>query len=202
MQLGIDEDGTLNYGWSPDGRRGGHTVVGTAQPCSWPGVEREEIKGYVWSRIASYIHQAPQVDFNPAVPWGMAGIETFARLAVPPPWGFSSTSPYTGKSLRAQVQVDRVRFNWDDGPRQVFGLSDFSRFTGYPNGVARHTYQTKTCHRPDRRCHQGRDSYRIRTAFRWSGWYEVAGAHRTLRIPDTRSDTEYPVRETVSLVVG
>ncbi len=202
VRLGIDENGVLEYGWSPDGRRGGHSVVGTAQPCSWPKVEREEIEGYVWSRIKSYVHQSPQVIFNPAVPWGMVGIETFAALMVPPPWEFSSVSPYTGASLTAEVRVARVWLDWDDGPRQVFGPSEFPRFTGYPDGVARHTYQTKTCRRPGRRCREESGFYRIRTTFRWSGWFEVGGLRKSLRIPDTRSDHQYPVSETVSLVVG
>ncbi len=202
VQLGYDDQGALLYGWSPDGRRGGHRVIGTAQPCSWPSVEWEEIEGYVWSRIGSYVHQSPQVSFDPPVPWGMAGIETFAALAVPVPWTFSSTSPYTGSSLRAEVRVEQVRFDWDDGPRQVFGPSDFGGFIGYPNGVAGHTYQTKSCRAPGPRCRDKRGPYRIRTTLRWSGGYAVAGVRKGLRISDTFSDTEYSVRETLSLVVG
>ena len=202
VALGLDDQGNIEYGWSPDGNPGGHTKVGTAQPCSWPTVEEEEIEGYVWSKIGNYVHQAPQVTFDPPVPWGMAGIETFAALEVPIPWSFSSVSPYTGRSLHAEVQVERVRFDWDDGPRQTFGPSGYAKFTGYPDGLARHTYQTKTCESPGRRCRTTPGDYRIRVVFNWSGWYEVGGVGKTLRIPDTFSDTGYPVRETVSLVVG
>lgn len=201
VHLGYDDHGRLEYGWSPDGRSGGHTVIGTAEPCSWPEVEGEEIEGYVWSRIESYVHQSPQVSFDPPVPWGMAGIETFAALAVPAPWAFSSTSPYTGASLRAGVGVERVRFDWDDGPRQVFGPSDYPGFTGFPDGIARHTYQTKSCRAPGRRCREAAGDYRIRTAFIWSGWYELGVRRNALTIPNTSSRTDYPVREMVSLVV-
>ena len=202
VHLGYDQNGNLDYGWSPDGSPGGHTVIGTAPPCSWPGVEREEIEGYVWSRIGTYAHQVPRVAFDPPVPRGMAGIETFGVLAVPGPWMFSSTSPYTGRSLRAGVEVERVGFDWDDGPAQMFGPSDFPGFTGYPHGTARHTYQTKTCESPGPRCREKTGPYRIRTSFRWSGWYELADVEKSLRIPDTFADTAYPVREIVSLIVG
>ncbi|MDE0230950.1 MAG: hypothetical protein OXI56_07855 [bacterium] len=31
-----------------------------ARRCSWIGLEREEIEGYVWSEIGDYTHQAPR----------------------------------------------------------------------------------------------------------------------------------------------
>lgn len=202
VNLGYDDAGNLEYGWSPSGAPGGHNVIGTAPPCSWPTVEREEIEGYVWRRIGNYTHQAPQVSFDPPVPWGVTGIETFAALVVPAPWTFSSTSPYTGNSLEAQVWVDRVRLDWDDGPRQVFDPADFSGFTGHPDGVASHTYQTKSCQGEGRRCRDKKGPYRVKAAFVWSGWYEVAGDRKTLTIPRTSSFTDYPVKEIISLVVG
>ncbi len=202
VYLELEDDGRLTYGWSPDGRPGGHTVIGTAASCSWRGVEREEIEGYVWSEIGTYAHQSPQVSFDPPVPRGLVGIETFAALSVPAPWRYSSTSPYTGRSLSAQVGVRQVKIDWDDGPRQVYSGGDLLRLTGYPDGVASHTYQTKSCNVTGRRCRQEIGAYRIDTAFVWSGWYRLAGRRKTLRIPNTSSSTDYPVTELIPLVVG
>ena len=200
--LELHEDGDLTYGWSPDGRPGGHRVVGTARRCSWPGVEREEIEGYVWSQIGDYTHQAPQVSFNPSSPRGLVGIETFAALSTPAAWTYTSTSPYTGRSLRAEVKVRQVRIDWDDGPAQVFGEALYSRLRGYPDGVASHTYQTKSCEEDGPRCRTGIGAYEIATTFVWSGWYAVGSEMKTLRIPNTSSTDDYPVTELISLVVG
>ena len=202
VYLELEDDGRLTYGWSPDGRPGGHTVIGTASPCSWRRVEREEIEGYVWSEIGDYAHQSPLVSFDPPVPRGMVGIETFAALGTPAPWLYSSTSPYTGTSLRAEVRVRRVRIDWDDGPREVFSGGDLLLLTGYPNGVASHIYQTKSCSVPGRRCRQEVGAYRVETFFVWSGWYRLGDRRKTLRIPNTSSAANYPVTELIPLVVG
>ena len=200
--LELHEDGDVTYGWSPDGRPGGHRVVGTARRCSWPRVEREEIEGYVWSEIGDYVHQTPQVSFDPPYSRGLVGVETFAALSTPVPWTYSSTSPYTGRSLRAEVRVRQVRIDWDDGPVSVFGESLHPWLTGYPDGAASHTYQTKTCEEDGPRCRTQTGPYEIATSFVWSGWFAVAGSRRTLRIPNTSSTQDYPVKELVSLVVG
>ncbi len=202
VRLDYTEDGQLEYGWSPDGRPGGHTVIGTARPCSWTRVEAEEIEGYVWSRIGAYTHQSPQVSLDPPVSRGMVGIETFAALDVPSPWTYSSTSPYTGRSLWAEVRVREVMIAWDDGPRQRFRGSDLSGLTGYPSGVASHTYQAKSCEESKPRCRAEIGAYRIETSFRWSGWYRVGSRRRNLGIPNTSSTVDYPVSEIVPLVVG
>ncbi|MDE0230954.1 MAG: hypothetical protein OXI56_07835 [bacterium] len=200
--LELHRNGDLTYGWAPNGRPGGHRVVGTAPRCSWTGVEREEIEGYVWSEIGDYTHQAPQVSFNPAYPRGLVGIETFAALGTPAPWVYVSTSPYTGRSLRAEVKVSQARIDWDDGPAQVFGEALHTRLTGYPDGVASHTYQTKSCDQDGPRCRTGIGAYEIVTSFVWSGWYAVGSGMKTLRIPSTYSTDAYPVTELISLVVG
>ena len=202
VDLSFTADGELNYGWSPDGRPGGHTVIGTAPPCSWRQVEREEIEGFVWSRIGRYTHQSPEVEFDPAVPRGMVGIETFAALEVPAPWTYSSTSPYTGRTLRAEARVREVRVDWDDDSSQRFRGSDLSRLTGYPDGVASHTYQTKSCDDATPRCRDELGAYEVRTSFVWSGWYRVGSLRRNLAIPDTSSTSGYPVAEVIPLVVG
>lgn len=200
--LELHRDGDLTYGWSPDGRPGGHRVVGKARRCTWTGVEREEIEGYVWSEIGAYAHQVPRVFFNPPVSRGLVGIETFAALSTPAPWVYASTSPYTGRSLRAEVKVRQVRVDWDDGPAQAFGEALHSRLTGYPDGAASHTYQTKSCEEDGPRCRTEIGAYEIGASFVWSGWYAVGGSRRTLSIPNTSSTYEYPVTELVPLVVG
>lgn len=200
--LELGSDGSLTYGWSPDGRPGGHRVVGTIHPCPWRSVEREEIEGFLWSRIGNYAHQSPRVSFDPPVSRGLVGIRTFAALSPPDPWRYSSTSPYTGSSLQAEVNVHRVRIDWDDGPRQVYGGGDLRRLTGYPNGVGSHTYQTKSCEEAGPRCRSQLGAYEIETAYIWSGWYALGGRRKTLPIPNTSSTHDYPVSEIVSLVVG
>ncbi len=202
IDLGFTEGGEIRYGWSPNGVPGVHVLVGTARPCTWSTVESEEIEGYVWSRIGSYTHQAPQVSFNPAVTRGMVGINTFAALAVPLPWEYSSISPYTGRSLTADARVRQVRIDWDDGPPQSYRGPQLSRLTGYPDGVASHTYQTKSCESARRRCRQHLGAYEIETSFVWSGWFRVSGRTTNLSVPDTSTSTAYPVSETISLVVG
>lgn len=202
VDLGYTEDGELEYGWSPDGRPGGHIVVGTAPPCSWPTVEGEEIEGFVWSRIGSYAHQSPQVVFDPPVPRGIVGVETFAALEVPAPWVYSSTSPYTGRTLLAEVRVAEVRIDWSDGFPDRFRGSDLSRLTGHPDGVAGHTYQTKSCDAPNPRCRDELGAYQVETSFVWTGWYRVGSSRRNLTIPNTSSSSGYPVAEVIPLVVG
>ena len=202
VDLGYTADGELSYGWSPDGRPGGHTVIGTAPPCSWRQVEIEEIEGFVWSRIGRYTHQSPEPSFDPPVPRGMVGVDTFAALEVPGPWTYSSTSPYTGRTLRAEAMVREVRIDWDDDSSQRFRGPDLSRLTGYPDGVASHTYQTKSCDEATPRCRDELGAYEVRTSFVWSGWYRVGSRRRNLAIPDTSSTSGYPVAEVIPLVVG
>ncbi len=200
VRLEYTEDGELEYGWSPDGRPGGHTVIGTARPCSWTGVEREEFEGFVWSRIGNYAHQSPEVSLDPPIPRGLMGIETFAAMNVPSPWTFSSTSPYTGTSLMAEVKMRQVTIDWDDGLMQVFSGSDLSAFTGYPDGVASHTYQSKSCETASPRCRDETGPHQIETSYPWSGWYRVGSRRRSLSIPNTCSSTDYPVAEMIPLV--
>jgi|GEM_PF-1924467 len=202
VDLGYTGEGEIAYGWSPNGKPGEHLAVGTARPCSWTRVENEEIEGYMWSRIGSYHHQSPRVSFDPPIPRGMVGIETFAALDVPSPWTYSSRSPYTGRSLRAEVRVREVTIAWDDGPQQRFRGSDLSGFTGYPNGVGRHMYQVKSCAQSKPRCREEIGAYQIKTSFVWSGWYQVATRRRNLDIPNTTSTADYPVSEMIPLVVG
>jgi hypothetical protein len=202
VNLGYTADGELKYGWSPDGRPGGHTVVGTAPPCSWTRVEREEIEGFVWSRVGSYAHQSPEVVFDPPIPHGLVGVETFVDLEVPVQWTYSSTSPYTGRTLRAEVAVREVKINWNDGPPQRFRGSELSKFTGYPNGVASNTYQSKSCTAATPRCRDELGAYQVETSYTWSGWYRVGSRRKNLTIPDTSSSSDYPVAEVIPLVVG
>lgn len=202
VDLGYTAEGELEYGWSPDGRPGGHFVIDTVRPCSWSTVEREEIEGFVWSRIGSYAHQTPEVVFDPPAPRGIVGIETFATLEVPNPWTYSSTSPYTDKTLRAEVEVMEVRIDWNDGSPERFRGSDLSRLTGYPEGAASHIYQTKSCDAATPRCRDELGAYQVRTSFLWSGWYRVGSRLRNLTIPNTSSSSAYPVAEVIPLVVG
>ena len=165
-------------------------------------MERDEIKGFVWGRIGRYTHQSPAVAFDPPVPRGVVGVETFAALEVPAPWSYSSTSPYTGRTLQAEVRVREVRIDWNDDSSQRFRGSDMSKLTGYPDGVARHTYQAKSCDAAAPRCREALGDYQVRTSFVWSGWYRVGSRQRNLTIPDTSSTWGYPVAEVIPLVVG
>ena len=79
----------------------------------------------------------------------------------------------------------------------------FSQLSGYPNGLARHIYETKTCTAPGStpRCHPSLSAYPMSVDYRWEvSWRAGSVAWSPLAIPNTTTALAYPVREIISVL--
>ncbi|MGH8927435.1 MAG: hypothetical protein ACRDWH_03725 [Acidimicrobiia bacterium] len=139
---------------------------------------------------------------NPQVPWGLTGAETHLGLNPPPPFADSIVDP-TGAVLEVVGSVAAIVIDWGDGESLTFPPEAFPLLTGYPDGIARHIYEVKTCDPPGStpRCHQSLASYPLEVRFQWFVQWRVGGAGwATLAVPDTVTAVSYPVREVISVL--
>lgn len=194
-------------GWDPDGVPGGALVMDarvpacTSLPQPLPTPQEE-----VWSAIREYVHQRPIARFNPDVGRGVAGMATFLEVSPPVPLDGTLLSPGTGATLEFHAEVSAAVVDWGDGTVDTFTAATFPFLTGYPDGVAFHSYEAKTCVAPgqDPRCHPTLDAYPIEVSYEWTARWRVVGSGgwQVLTVPATAVTVDYPVTEIVGVLTG
>lgn len=155
-----------------------------------------------WELAAEYVHVAPAPVLNPQVPWGLTGAETFLQVEPPPPFADQLVDPLGG-TIEVAGKVIGVTITWGDGSSTTFTEADFPLLTGYPDGVARHIYEVKTCDPPGSkpRCHESLSSYPLAVSYQWEvEWRDGAGPWAALPVPDTTTTVAYPVKEIVAVL--
>ena len=90
--------------------------------------------------------------------------------------------------------------DWGDGEADTYTESTYPHLTGYPDGLARHVYETKTCPTPGGpRCHPDLSEYEIGVAFDWFvRWQVNAGPWSIIDVPDTLATVAYDVDEIIT----
>jgi hypothetical protein len=195
-------DGTADLGFDPDGVPGGPIAISVTYPVcrSEPGEENLEV--LAWDLISEYVHQLPDPVLNPAVPWGLTGAETFLAVNPPAPFSDALTSPL-GRTLEVEAWIGVIRVEWGDGTTTSLPPEAFPYLTGYPDGLAPHVYETKTCLPPGSgsRCHPTLSAYPLTVSYRWiARWRVDGGAFQPITVPDTVTRVAYPVREVIAVL--
>ncbi len=197
--LSIDGSNNAHLAYDPPGAP---AALDTTLPActSEPETRATDIER-VWDIVNRYIHQRPEPALNPAV--GLTGLDTHVAVSPPPPVSDSLVSPVTGRILEVEIRVASVWIAWGDGGRDTFSRSLFPRLTGYPDGVARHTYETMTCSPAGsgERCHPALSAYPLTVGYDWFvRWRVDAGPWSSLGVPDSTATVAYPVDEIVGLI--
>jgi len=200
VKLGVDGDGVALVGYQPPGAI--ETVVDAFVPsCTSQPLAAGSALASAWELANRHIHQRPGPSFNPDV--GITGLDTFLAIQLPPPITDSLISPI-GTTVTVEIKVVELVVDWGDGRAETFTESAFSHLTGYPDGIARHGYETKTCPTPGGpRCHPTLSEYQISVEFDWFvRWRVDAGAWSTIAVPNTTATVPYQVDEIVSRSVA
>jgi hypothetical protein len=198
-----NSDGSAYMGYDSDGVRGGPLNLDAIYPvCTSEPAAANSGALLAWDLIKDYVHQVPEAELNPAVPWGLTGAETYLALTPPAPFQDSIVAP-AGAVLEVTAEVAAVTVNWGDGTLLTLAPEVYPLLTGYPNGTARHVYETKTCEPPGSspRCHPSLSSYPLAVRFQWFvRWRVGAGVWTSLAVPDTVTTIDYPVKEIISVL--
>ncbi|MGQ0848598.1 MAG: hypothetical protein ACT4OP_05685, partial [Actinomycetota bacterium] len=196
-------DGSATMGYDADGVPGGPLNVDVTYPvCLSEPTEVDPADLLAWDLVKDYVHQDPGPVLNPRVPWGLTGAETHLGLTPPQPFADSIVDPL-GRLLEVEGRVAAVTINWGDGAAVTFPPEVFPLLTGYPDGIARHTYEVKTCDPPGStpRCHPSLASYPLEVRYAWFVQWRVDGGPWTfLGIPDTTTSVAYPVKEVIAVL--
>jgi hypothetical protein len=199
VNLGVDANNVALLGYLPPG--GSYTVLDAYIPaCTSQSRETENTLATAWELANRYVHEVPDPLFNPAV--GITGLETYLEVAVPDPVTASLVSPL-GTTVVVEIKVAQVLVEWGDGESDNYTEITFARLTGYPDGLARHNYETKTCPTPGGpRCHPSLREYEIQVDFDWFvRWRVGSGAWSTIAVPNTTALLGYDVDEIVTRTV-
>lgn len=95
--------------------------------------------------------------------------------------------------------------DWGDGETDTFPSELFSELIGYPDGIAIHTYPTKTCTPAGEgpRCHPDLETYPLRVSYRWTARYSVDDEPWIgLSVPDTDTTTAYDITEIIAVLTS
>ena len=200
VKLGVDGNGVAHVGYLAEGAPE-MIVDAFVRGCTSRPTEANGVLESVWELVNRHVHERPEPSFNPDV--GITGLETFLEVAVPPPVTDSLVSPL-GTTVSVEIKVAEVEVDWGDGEVETFTESIFPFLSGYPDGAARHAYETKTCPTPGgSRCHPSLSEYEIEVAFDWFvQWRVDAGPWRPIDVPNTLAVASYDVDEIVTRSVG
>lgn len=190
VYLSLFVDGDAVLGFDPDPSTPGGIALATDRiprctsepnPGVDPAVE-------AWEYVMSYIHPPPAPEVSPPPGDGVTGMETFVSVPVPQIHEARLASG-TGATLDIRIEVSGVEVEWGDGAADVFP-PDPAALAGYPDGLARHVYETKD-----------ETGYDLSVSYAWAARWRVAGGDWVfLAVPDTTTTLGYPVAEVVSVL--
>jgi hypothetical protein len=188
IYLGLYINGDASLGWMPDPDfpDGIMFATGRIPRCtSEPGAIVDP-SAEVWAYVTAYLHQPPAPDVNPGAGDGVTGLETF--VGVPIPADHAAQLAAGGVTVDIEIEVSGVIVDWGDGRAQTFPASE-AAMVGYPDGIARHVYETK-----------GVD-YALAVSYDWTArWRIIDGPWELLDVPNTTTSIAYPVNEIVSVI--
>lgn len=173
--------------------------TGQIPRCTTEPTPEEPPHEVAWEAITEYIHDPPEPELSPPVGLGLAGMETHAGFPVPGPWSDTITIP--GYVLDVEVVVTAADVDWGDEIVDTFPPESYPQLTGYPDGLARHVYEAKTCTPPGAAedCHPDLEAYPITISYVWGArWRANGGPWIEVGVPPSSTAVAYPVTEAVS----
>lgn len=197
-------DGSASLGYDGDGPGPGGPALDTGplRRCTSEPVELPPPEAQAWDLISAYVHQRPQPDLNPIVGRGLAGLDT--HVGVLPPLPFDDFLAAPGRFLEVRAEVAAVAIAWGDGSSDLYPATVFDGLTGYPDGIAQHLYETKTCSPPGSLpdCHPQLPGYPLSVAYQWvAEWRVNGGPWQQLDVAPTATTFDYTVSEIVSVLI-
>jgi hypothetical protein len=156
---------------------------------------------YAWEAITEYIHDPPEPELNPPIGRGLAGLETHAGVVVPGRWADTITVP--GYVIDVEVSVRVLTVDWGDEAVDTFPPEAYPLLIGYPDGLARHVYEVKTCDPPAAAydCHPTLGAYPVTISYVWAAQWRVNGSDWiVVDVPPSETTVDYPVTEAVSVL--
>ena len=217
LVLGVDATGTDCYWWSRVPVPGAidvwdpandpttiTTLISYPECTSPPVVPAVNPTDRAWEVYRSWTLQLPVPQFSPP-DFGVTGLATFVEASAAR-LDHLETLP-SGIDLVVSAEVTGVTVDWGDGsPAERYSPTET---VGYPNGVAAHTYELKTCTAEYRDtdpnghlCHPTLSAYPVTVTFTWTagysydaGWIELESVNRTATIA-------YDVDEVVGVPQG
>lgn len=152
-----------------------------------------------WDAITEYVHDPPEPDLNPPIGLGLTGMVTHAGVPVPGAWADTISIPlYT---IEVEVRVDALTIDWGDGWVTDYPPDAYPSIVGYPDGIARHVYEVKTCDPPGTRpdCDPEEVAYPVTISYVWGArWRANGGSWITVDVPPSATTVAYPVTEAIS----
>jgi hypothetical protein len=173
--------------------------TGQIPRCTTEPIPGEPPHEAAWEAITEYIHDPPEPELSPPIGLGLAGMETHAGFPVPGPWSDTITIP--GYVLDVEVVVTAATVDWGDEIVDTFPSEAYSQLTGYPDGLARHVYEAKTCTPAGSAddCHPDLEAYPVTISYEWGArWRTNGGPWIDVGVPPSSTSVLYPVTEAVS----
>lgn len=167
--------------------------------CTSEPVPEEPPDEVAWEAITEYIHDPPAPDLNPPIGFGLTGMETHVGFPVPGPWSDTITVP--GYVLDVEVVVAAAGVDWGDGTTDTYPPEAYPQLSGYPDGLARHVYEVKTCDPPGSAadCHPHLEAYPVTISYVWGArWRANGGPWLEVNVPAGSTTVQYPVTEAVA----
>jgi hypothetical protein len=189
VYLNLFVNGDAILGWDPDPSTPGGIAYATERVprCTSEPIPAVDPTGAVWDYVTAYIHPPPEPDLSPPAGNGVTGLETHAGVAVPDDHAASLVAG--GLSLDVEIEVAGVVVAWGDGVVDTFP-ADGPALAGYPDGIARHVYETKD-----------ESGYTVEVSYNWTArWRVSGGSWIPLDVPDTTTTVVYPVAEIISVI--
>ncbi len=177
--------------------------TGQIRRCTSEPIVQDPPPLVAWDMITEYVHNPPEPNLNPPIGRGLTGLDTFAEITVPDPWSDSLTIP--GYTIDVEVSVAAVAVDWGDGGIDTFPPQAYPLLVGYPDGVARHLYEVKTCTPPGSQpdCDPDLEAYPITVSYVWDArWRANGGAWITVDVTPSSTTVDYPVTEAISTLTS
>lgn len=188
LSLFVDGDAILGYDPTPTVPGGIALATERIPRCTSEPSPVVDPATEAWEYVTEYVHPPPTPDVNPAPGDGVTGLETYVGVPVPDVHDAQIDSS-GGAILDIHIEVSGVIVDWGDERTDNFP-ADSSALSGYPDGLAIHTYEVKD-----------ETGYDLSVAYDWTARWRVDGGDwEFLDVPDTTTSVSYPVAEIVSVI--
>lgn len=214
LVLGVDATGTDCYWWSGvpvpgaidvwDPGNDPTTITTLANYPECTALPPIDPAVRAWEVYRSWTLQLPAPEFSPP-DFGVTGLATYLAAGATG-LAHQETLP-SGIDLVVSADVTAVTVSWGDGSSaEHYSLAETA---AYPDGVAAHAYDLKTCTNEYRNtdpnghlCHPTLEAYPITVTFTWTAGYIYDASWIELESVDLTTTVGYDVDEVVGVPQG
>jgi hypothetical protein len=188
--------------WDPENDSQVFSIINSLPRCPPNAAPAVDPTTRAWEVYRSWQLAAPAPTFAPPET-GITGLATYVGVSVEA-LTHQETLP-SNIDLVVRAEVSAVTVDWGDDSGAV--TYSPAEATPYPDGVATHTYITKTCP-PDYRanhprghlCHPTLDAYPVTVTFTWTAGYQYDAGWIELESVDLTTTVPYDVDEVIGVL--